>query len=62
MSIEEIMDELIREAESEPAWKAVSALRTAKKELIKMHDEEVEKAFQDGIDAGSEAQWASEHV
>ena len=35
MSIEKIMDELIAEAESEPEWKAVSALRTAKKELLK---------------------------
>ena len=29
------MDELIAEAEAEPSWKAVSALRCAKKELLK---------------------------
>ena len=34
-AIEKILDELIREAKEHPDWKAVNALRCAKKELIK---------------------------
>ena len=31
-------------------------------ELIRQQDEAIEIAFQHGVDAGSEAQWASEHI
>lgn len=33
--IKRILDELIKEAEENPDWKAVNALRCAKKELLK---------------------------
>lgn len=33
--IERILDELIKEAEENPDWKAVNALRCAKKELLR---------------------------
>ena len=30
--------------------------------LLKEQEEEIDKAFQSGVNAGSEAQWASEHI
>lgn len=30
--------------------------------LLKEQEEEIDKAFQSGVDAGAEAQWASEHI
>lgn len=34
--VEKLMDELIHEAEENPDWKAVNALRCAKKELLEV--------------------------
>ena len=40
---EEILDELIKEAEAAPEWKAVNALRCAKKEIMASYCDERKK-------------------
>ena len=46
-------DESLEKAREEIKW-----LRG----MLKEQEEEIDKAFQSGVDAGAEAQWASEHI
>ena len=57
-----ILDELIKEAEQEPSWKADNALRCAKKEIEKILTPQKPEIMDDYTEEDGEELWISYYV
>ena len=60
--IQKILNELIKEAENEPEWKAASALRCAKKEIEKILTPQKPEIMDDYTEEDGEQLWISYYV
>ena len=59
---EEILDELIKEAENDPNWKATSALRCAKREIEKILAPKRPESVEDYSEEDGDELWISYYI